>query len=453
MSEPGSSAAPRSSVERGRDHVEPARVERDFAHVDSASVEPAVAVILVAAGSGTRLGASVPKAFVEVAGVTILERALRQVFGTTQPAQVIVVAPEQQLEQAAGIAADVAGAASAYLTVVAGGDTRQQSVAAGLAHLLDSVEVVLVHDAARALTPSSLFDSVVAAVRSSGRGVVPGLPVADTIKQVDWLGSVERTVDRSQLVAVQTPQGFARDILEASYAAANQEFTDDAAVVAAAGHSVVVSDGDPLAFKITTPWDLARAESLAGPAHDRSSESDAGPTQSRSPESTAQPLGAATDRPLSMRTGIGIDVHAFDAEQPLWLGGLYWPNEPGLSGHSDGDAVSHAVCDALLSAAGLGDIGSRFGTDDPRFAGAHGEVFLTAVAELLAAEGFSVANVAVQIVSNRPKLAPRRAEIEARLSELVGAPVSVSATTSDALGFTGRGEGLSAVATALVSRA
>lgn len=376
-----------------------------------------------------------------MAGVTILERALRQVFGTTQPAQVIVVAPEQQLEQAAGIAADVAGAASAYLSVVAGGDTRQQSVAAGLAQLLDSVEVVLVHDAARALTPSSLFDSVVAAVRSSGRGVVPGLPVADTIKQVDWLGSVERTVDRSQLVAVQTPQGFARDILEASYAAASQEFTDDAAVVAAAGHSVVVSDGDPLAFKITTPWDLARAESLAGSAQDRS------------PESTAQSLGVATDRPLSMRTGIGIDVHAFDAEQPLWLGGLYWPNEPGLSGHSDGDAVSHAVCDALLSAAGLGDIGSRFGTDDPRFAGAHGEVFLTAVAELLAAEGFSVANVAVQIVSNRPKLAPRRAEVEARLSELVGAPVSVSATTSDALGFTGRGEGLSAVATALVSRA
>ena len=402
---------------------------------------PTVAVILVAAGSGTRLGASVPKAFVEVAGASILERALRSVLGIAEPAQIVVVAPELQLARAHDIAMDVAGAASAYGSVVVGGDTRQRSVAAGLTQLVASVDTVLVHDAARSLTPPALFESVIAAVRSSGAGVVPGLAVADTIKQVDWLGSVERTVDRSQLVAVQTPQGFARRVLESSYAAATQEFTDDAAVVAASGHSVVVTDGDPLAFKITTPWDLARAESLVAAARDEPG-----------PYATAHAIAAVPAVPSQLRTGIGVDVHAFDTASPLWLGGLYWPDEPGLSGHSDGDVVAHAVCDALLSAAGLGDIGLRFGTDDPRFENAHGDVFLSAVAELLATEGFAISNVAVQIVSNRPKLAPRRAEVEARLSELVGAPVSVSATTSDALGFTGRGEGVTAIATALVSQ-
>jgi 2-C-methyl-D-erythritol 4-phosphate cytidylyltransferase/2-C-methyl-D-erythritol 2,4-cyclodiphosphate synthase len=152
----------------------------------------------------------------------------------------------------------------------------------------------------------------------------------------------------------------------------------------------------------------------------------------------------------SHRTGVGIDVHAYDAAEPLWLGGLYWPDEVGLSGHSDGDAMCHAICDALLSAAGLGDIGGRFGTDDPRFAGAHGDVFIAETVALVRGAGYVIGNVSVQLVAKHPRLGERRTELESTLTALVGAPVSVSATTSDGLGFTGRGEGVAVIATALV---
>ncbi|MCU1544318.1 MAG: bifunctional 2-C-methyl-D-erythritol 4-phosphate cytidylyltransferase/2-C-methyl-D-erythritol [Microbacteriaceae bacterium] len=378
---------------------------------------------MVAAGSGTRLGAPEPKAFVSVGGKTILEHALDRVFSIRDAAQVIVVAPAAQLDAAREIALRVAGPAADHVAVVAGGDTRQRSVSAGLALLEPTVGVVLVHDSARSFTPPSQFEAVIAGVRATGGGIVPGLAVADTIKQLDWTGVVERTVDRSQLVAVQTPQGFPRDGLLSAYAAAADDYTDDAALFAAAGLPVTVVDGDPLAFKITTPWDLRRAESVVGEA--------------------SAPV---------IRTGIGIDVHGFDDARPLWLAGLHWPDEPGLAGHSDGDAVAHATCDALLSAAGLGDIGGRFGTDDPLFAGAHGDIFVRETVRLLAEAGFTIDNVAVQVVGNRPRVSPRRVEMEQRMSALVGAPVSVSATTTDGLGFTGRGEGVTAIATALVRR-
>jgi len=180
-----------------------------------------------------------------------------------------------------------------------------------------------------------------------------------------------------------------------------------------------VVPGSPLAFKVTTADDLRRAELL---------------------------LAAET----APRTGIGIDVHAFGGDAPLRLALLDWPGEQGLAGHSDGDAVAHAVCDALLSAAGLGDIGGRFGTDDPRYAGASGAVFLEGTVAILADAGWEPVNVAVQLVGNRPRFAARREEAQAALTAVVGAPVSVSATTTDGLGFSGRGEGIAAVATALI---
>ena len=380
---------------------------------------PSVAVILVAAGSGTRLGAAEPKAFVMLSGRTILERALESVFGAAEPAQVVVVAPASHLAGARSIAIRAAGPAGEYVSVVVGGESRQASVAAGLAALGVDIQTVLVHDAARALAPSALFDRVARAVAGSGRGVIPSLPVSDTIKRVD-AQLVQETVDRANLVHVQTPQGFPRAELDAAYAAATEEYTDDAALFAAAGHEVQVVDGEARAFKITTPWDLRRAETV---------------------------LGASSN----IRTGVGIDVHAYDAAEPLWLGGLYWPDEVGLAGHSDGDAMCHAICDALLSAAGLGDIGGKFGTDDPRFAGAHGDVFIAATTELVKGAGFSVSNVSVQLVANTPRLGERRMELEQHLTGLVGAPVSVSATTSDGLGFTGKGEGVAVIATALVT--
>lgn len=340
----------------------------------------------------------------------------------TEPAQVVVVAPPTHLDEARRISRAVAGAASVYVTAVVGGETRQESVALGLAAVHPGIEVVLVHDAARAFTPSSLCEDVVRAVRETGGGIVPALPVGDTIKQTDAQGTVQSTLDRSSLVAVQTPQGFPFTDLVAAYETATEEFTDDAALFSAEGLPVATVPGDPLAFKITTAWDLRRAESLV---------------------STGS----------NMTTGVGMDTHTFDEERPLWLGGLYWPDEPGLAGHSDGDALSHAICDALLSAAGLGDIGGRFGTTEERMKGAHGDVFISETVRLVHGAGFTVGNVAVQLLGNRPKLASRRSELEARLTELVGAPVSVAATTADGLGFTGRGEGVLALATALLHRA
>ena len=382
---------------------------------------PAVGVVVVAAGSGTRLGQPEPKAFVPVGGRTLLDRSLDAVFALAEPASVVVVAPASHLETARAIAERAAGAARDHVAVVVGGSTRQQSVRAGLAALPEATELVLVHDAARALQTVEVFERVIARVRADGVGVVPALPVVDTIARRDADHRVLEPVDRSDLAAIQTPQGFPFALYRAAIDEAAADHTDDTSVHRAAGHPVVVVEGDARGFKVTTPWDLRRAEQLVG-----------------------------GDRP-ALRTGLGIDVHAYDESAPLWLGGLHWPDEPGLAGHSDGDAISHAICDALLSAAGLGDIGSRFGVDDPRFADARGEVFITATRELVREAGFDVVNVAVQVVARRPRFAPRRAEVEALLTRLVGAPVSVAATTTDGLGFTGRGEGVAAVATALLA--
>jgi 2-C-methyl-D-erythritol 4-phosphate cytidylyltransferase/2-C-methyl-D-erythritol 2,4-cyclodiphosphate synthase len=343
----------------------------------------------------------------------------------SEAAQVVVVVPAEHLVHAGELVRSSAGVAVEFASVVVGGETRQASVAAGLDALWPGVGVVLVHDAARSFTPTALFEAVVSRVRATGEGVIPGLPVTDTLK-ITAAGRATETVDRSLLSAVQTPQGFPRAELAAAYAAASIEYTDDAALFAAAGHAVHVIEGDPLAFKITTPWDMRRAQQLAAVDEGR-------------------PLTS------SAAVGIGVDVHAFDPSAELWLGGIHWPGEQGLAGHSDGDAVSHAICDALLSAAGLGDIGGLVGTDDPQFADAHGDVFIRVTIAAIEAAGFRIQNVAVQVIGNRPKLSPRRVEIEAHLSALVGAPVSVSATTSDGLGFTGRGEGIAAIATALLS--
>lgn len=377
------------------------------------------AVIIVAAGSGTRLGADLPKAFVDLDGQTLLERALRSTLSMSEPVQVIVVAPKDFVSTAEGII--TALDSGDFAQVVPGGATRHDSVQAGLSAVGSGVDVVLVHDAARALATPALFERVIIHVRQEGTGVVPALPIVDSLKRVDASTMVVGIADRAELAVAQTPQGFPRSELEAAYGqAGDEEFTDDAAVFTNAGFPVATIAGEEAAFKITTAWDLNRAHLLLG----------------------------VTEH--ITRVGTGIDVHAFGSAENLWLAGLHWPGEKELSGHSDGDAVAHAICDALLSAAGLGDIGSRFGTDDPRFENARGEVFVRETVRLLAEAGVTPVNVSVQIVGNRPRFSARREEAQTILSEWVGAPVSVSATTTDGLGFTGRGEGITAIATALV---
>ena len=378
-----------------------------------------VAVILVAAGLGERLGAGVPKALVRLAGVTLLEHAISRAISTDDLAQLVITATPGYIDEFLAIA-HTRVPSEIELTVVEGGQTRQESISFALAEVTHEADTILVHDAARALTPTEVFNRVVAEVRSTGFGVVPVLPVHDTVKRAEG-SEVLETVDRNELRVAQTPQGFPAKLLRDAYAEAGIEHTDDASLVQAAGHRVLSVSGDRMALKVTTKDDLLLSSHLIGG---------------------------------EQRTGIGTDTHRFtdDPEKPLYLGTIVWEGERGLDGHSDGDALSHAIVDALLSAAGLGDIGSNFGVDRPEFSGANGKVFLTETAAKLEAAGFAIVNVSAQIIGNRPKVAPMREAVEQALTEILEAPVTISATTTDGLGFLGNTEGVAVVASALIQR-
>ncbi|MGO2110214.1 MAG: 2-C-methyl-D-erythritol 4-phosphate cytidylyltransferase, partial [Pseudoclavibacter sp.] len=400
----------------------------------AAAPTPRTGLVLVAAGRGTRLDAGRPKALVDVAGRTMLEHALLAFRGFPGKLTVAVAAPADHLELVGDIASAALGEAGVddvTFAVVAGGASRQSSVAAALDALPADCDVVLVHDAARALAPRALAERVAGAVRATGDGVVPVLPVVDTIKRLDGDAVVE-TPDRAMLGAAQTPQGFPAAALREAYRAASVEYTDDAALAAAAGLRVRTVPGDALAFKITRPDDLDRAVRELSRSGNDSGAGALGRARLGQAES-----GSAGET----RVGLGIDAHAFDDDAPLHLACLHWPGERGLAGHSDGDVVAHAICDALLAAASLGDLGGVFGTDDPELAGAGGEVFLRRARELLEANGSRIRNVSVQFVAQRPRFAPRRDEAKAALEAVLGAPVSIAATTTDRLGFTGRGGG------------
>ena len=368
---------------------------------------PTVGLVLVAAGSGTRLGRGIPKALVELDGVSLLGRCL-DVVGQLTVDELVIAGPPSHLDEVRDVVAD----AGLRAHVVAGGATRTDSVRHAMA-ALPEVDIVLVHDVARARTPIEVFHRVIDTVHATRDASIPVLPVVDTIAVIDE-GTVTDNTDRTRLARVQTPQGFPAHRFRTLIAEAEGDFTDDASIWRASGGTVRTVDGDERSHKITVESDLTAAE-------------------------------------LSARVGLGTDTHAFDEASPLWLGCIEWPGELGLSGHSDGDAVAHAICDALLAAGGLGDIGTVFGTDDPRYSGARGEVFIRGALEALAEAQYVPRSVSVQIVGNRPKIGPRRVELERVLTAIVGVPVSVSATTTDGLGFTGEGKGITAIAIAHVS--
>ncbi len=376
---------------------------------------PSSAAIIAGAGMGHRLGADIPKALIQLDGITLIERAFAAL--STVVDEIVITAPagyEDQFRQIVGESAKV----------ITGGVLRSDSVNLALKALSPSVKYVLVHDAARALASSDLASRVLQELKSGASAVIPTLNVVDTIKEVDRDGYVRSTPDRAALRAVQTPQGFELSVLRRAHEA-SADATDDAALVEALGIKVKTIVGEARAMKITNPEDLAVAVT-----HLRNLDS-------------------------QLRVGVGTDAHAFSSNpnRPLWLGGILWSDVVGVDGHSDGDVAAHAICDALFSATGLGDLGSNFGTADPKYAGASGITLLQETLTRVNAAGYLIQNVAVQIVCNKPKIGSRRNEAIAALSQaLGGAPVSVTATSTDGLGFTGEGKGISAIATALVQK-
>jgi 2-C-methyl-D-erythritol 4-phosphate cytidylyltransferase/2-C-methyl-D-erythritol 2,4-cyclodiphosphate synthase len=376
---------------------------------------PTSAAIIAGAGMGHRLGADIPKALIQIDGVTLIERAFAAL--STVVDEIVITAPAGYEDQFRAIVGDSA-------TVITGGVLRSDSVNLALKSLSPSTKYVLVHDAARALATSELAQRVLHGLTSGESAVIPALSVVDTIKEVDRDGYVRSTPDRSILRAVQTPQGFSVDVLKRAHEA-SEDATDDAALVEALGVKVKTIPGEARAMKITNPEDIAMAVTLV------------------------------RDLDANMRVGVGTDAHAFssDSSRPLWLAGIHWPDVVGVDGHSDGDVAAHAICDALFSATGLGDLGSNFGVSDPQYSGASGATLLAETFTRISKAGYAINNVVVQIVCNKPKIGPRRAEaINALSKALGGAPVSVTATSTDGLGFTGEGKGISAIATALVAR-
>jgi len=381
-----------------------------------------VAAVIVAAGRGVRAGGEVPKQFREIGGAALLRRAL---LSFIEVPTVDLVQPVVRPEDIDRVRTLLGG--MAVLSPVFGGTTRQASVRAGL-EALERLrpDIVLVHDAARPFASAELISRAVDAAKKSG-AAIPALPVTDTIKRVDEAGTVEATIDRGPLRLVQTPQAFAfPPLLEAhrrAVARNRDDFTDDAALAEWAGMKVAVFPGEPGNIKLTTAEDFARAEAIQSAA-----------------------LG-------DVRTGSGLDVHAFGPGDHVTLGGVRIPHSHTLTGHSDADVALHALTDAILGALAEGDIGAHFPPTDPQWRGASSDRFLTFAVERVRKRRGRIANLDLTIVCEAPRIGQHRDNMRANIARLAGIGierVGVKATTSEKLGFTGRGEGIAAYATATV---
>jgi 2-C-methyl-D-erythritol 4-phosphate cytidylyltransferase/2-C-methyl-D-erythritol 2,4-cyclodiphosphate synthase len=382
-----------------------------------------VAAIVVAAGRGERAGGDVPKQYRNIAGEPMIRPTLRafldhSLIGVVQP---VINASDAQLYRAA-----TAGLEK-LPPPVSGGATRQASVRAGLeAIAVRAPDLVLIHDAARPFLSGALVDRAIAAGKSAG-AAVPGIVVADTVKAIDGGAIVVETLDRSRLRIVQTPQAFAFDLILDAHrraaAAGLDSFTDDAALAEWAGHRVSVFEGEAGNVKVTTNGDFDRAEILH--------------------------LAGLAD----VRTGNGFDVHAFIDGDHVMLGGVRIPHSRGVTGHSDADVALHALVDAILGALADGDIGTHFPPSDPQWKGASSDRFLAFASQRVRARRGIIAHLDVTVVCEAPRVSPHRDAMRARIAAIAGITVErvgVKATTSEELGFTGRGEGIVAMATATI---
>ncbi|MGC2201677.1 MAG: bifunctional 2-C-methyl-D-erythritol 4-phosphate cytidylyltransferase/2-C-methyl-D-erythritol 2,4-cyclodiphosphate synthase [Stellaceae bacterium] len=379
---------------------------------------PTVYALVVAAGQGSRFGGPLPKQYLPLGDASILRHAVAALAGHPRIAGVLVaIRPEDRL------LFDLTVAGLPALPPVAGGETRQDSVRLGLEALArHRPDRVLVHDGARPFPDRGLIDRVIDAL-DRAVAAIPCLPLRDTIKRAED-GTIRETIDRSGLWRAQTPQGFHFEaILAAHRAAVGRALTDDAAVAEAAGLAPAVVDGSEDNLKVTTPEDLIAAERLIAA------------------------------RQVDIRVGQGFDVHPFAPGDHLWICGVKIPHMMALSGHSDADVGLHALTDAVLGAIGAGDIGMHFPPSDLRWRGAPSDQFLRHAAELVRARAGVVAAVDVTIICERPKISPHRVAMIERIAAILGiAPdrVSVKATTTEKLGFTGRGEGIAAQAVATI---
>jgi len=374
-------------------------------------------VLVVAAGRGRRFGGDLPKQYHDLAGRMVLRHTLAA-FATNPEIDAVraVIHPDDRQLY------DIAASGLALLEPVSGGASRQDSVRLGLESLAAlAPERVLIHDAARPFIDAGTIGRVVAALASHS-AALPVVPVADTLKRgLD--GFVSDTISRESLFRAQTPQGFRyADILAAHKAVIGEELTDDAAVAERAGLAVALVAGAEDNVKITTAADLDRARRLFEGAGE-------------------------------IRSATGFDVHRFGPGNGVWLCGELVPHQAGLLGHSDADVGLHALTDALLGAISAGDIGHHFPPSEPRWKGAASDQFLAHAASLVAARGGRIVNVDVTLICERPKVGPHRARMAARLAEILKIDqgrVSVKATTTEGLGFTGRSEGIAAQASASV---
>lgn len=382
--------------------------------------------IVVAGGKGNRFGGEIPKQFLDLGGKPVVQYSLDLFQSLPDLGGLVLVLPEEFIpewrERLSGNG----------VQVVAGGATRQQSVTRGLAAVGAEARHVLVHDAARPLATLEIIHATLQGAKEAGAAVA-ALPVADTMKEGDDGGQVRRTVSREGLYRVQTPQGFERSLLQDCLEWAQKEgldATDEATLVEKMGRPVQLVTGSEFNFKVTTPKDFALAEAILGQTQ------------------KGTPVG-------EIRIGEGYDVHAWTQGRPLVLGGVEIPFEMGLTGHSDADALCHAIGDALLGAVAGGDLGQHFPDTDPKWKGASSLDLLATIREIVEKKGFRLNNVDATLICQKPKLAPHLPSMRKNIARVLKVnldQVSIKATTEEGLGFTGQMQGLAARAVVLVGK-